>query len=942
MINKDNLKEVLEILGFKNEGEKYKKTYQNSDKIFIEIDFKLENITYAPLDSSFKEGEYPSEAKKSKGFIIHRHTTTNFSSNENFVCLVAIDKLLSKGYKPEHIILEPMFKVGHKNQVYGDILILKQTYEPLILIENKTAGSEFTKEWNNTQKDGGQLFSYYAVNRADFLCLLSFDYDQSSKDYKEKISYKSYIITMLDNEEHLDRINANLKDEDKKIRFDSPENTNAKAYFRVWTDSYQQSKTEKGLLEEDILSYKIGKEKYNTKDLKAVSYNEISSIYHEFATILRNHAIGNYENTFYILVDLFLCKITDERYNAKDLQFYYKGTMYDNPFSYIDRLLNLYEKGIQDLFKKNIVNVKKEEIDELFSTAKRYKGKFKADLDKLFDKQRYFQIKKFNFIDIENEEEFFLNFQILTKIASLIQDFYISKSDNNQFLGDLFEGFLNRSVHQTEGRFFTPTPITNFIIHSLPDLDKDAKVLDFACGAGHFLTELMPHSPNSKLYGIEKNKDLSKVAQIACKIHDYNRKSSIIFQDSLDFVKESYKDDFKDSSFDLILSNPPYSVKGFLSTLQEAVLKKYELEKEIDIKSYDKNNAIECFFIERAKQLLKPNGLIALILPVSILQKSGVYEKTREILFKYFKILCLIELNSRTFSSTGTQTIIIFAKRVEKYGLDLLNKLKENNFDDNLLQDDFKDEGFLQKYCSFMDYNYDDFKAFLQGQKEEILDNEVFLAYKADFESQKPKFFKKPKANENKAERKQRFLSGIKELESEKMLYFSFIQDEEVLILKSPQDKDKANKSNKINIVKFLGYDWSKRKGDEGIKYQTTKQDDESLKEAKDDNDEEKKEKEALRNINSVKYIDTPLYNPQNKDDETKLSTAIKAFIAQDENKQSIIASLQSKDEDFYKLFSAPLKSLINFKLVDFNKAISLNIQSGGGRQIPLSILNMS
>ena len=198
MITKDNLKEVLEILNFKPKGQIYTKSYTNNAK--IEVDFVAQKISYEPINDKFKgEGKYPSKDNPSTGFIIHRNTTTNFSSNENFVCLLCVDALLSKGYEAKHIILEPTFEVGHNQQVYGDILVLNQNYENLILIENKTAGSEFSKEWNKTEKNGGQLFSYYAVNKTPFLCLLAYDFDENLK----KIFYKSHIITMQDNEKHL-------------------------------------------------------------------------------------------------------------------------------------------------------------------------------------------------------------------------------------------------------------------------------------------------------------------------------------------------------------------------------------------------------------------------------------------------------------------------------------------------------------------------------------------------------------------------------------------------------------------------------------------------------------------------------------------------------------------------------------------------------------------
>lgn len=981
MITKENFKDLLQILGFKPASQSQPhilvKNFKNTNtqqETSLKVDFKNEKIDYFPLDENFKEGEYPSKEKPSTGFIIHHKRTCNFSDNENFVCLLCVDALLSKGYESRHIIIEPAMKVGHGETKYGDILVLNKGFENLILIENKTYGNEFDKEWNKTEKNGGQLFSYYAVNKVPFLCLLAFDFDESLK----KIFYKSHIITMSDNQEHLQALNQDLKENEQKRGFDSLENRNARDYFEVWSGSYSQSYTTKGLLEEDIQAYSVGKEKYTTKDLEVVSYNEISSIYHAFATILRNNAIGNYENTFYILVDLFLCKIVDEKHNADDLQFVYKGVMHDNAFDYIDRLLNLYEIGIDELFKKKVVNVKKSEIDALFDKHKKRKNGFKADLDKLFDKQKYFNIKKFNFIEVENEEEFLLNFKVLTKITNLIQDLYISKSDNNQFLGDLFEGFLNKSIHQTEGRFFTPTPITNFIIHSLPPLKEDLKVLDFACGAGHFLTEFITHYKNAKLHGIEKNKDLSKVAKTACLLHNA-KQANIIFQDSLDDVKEIFKKDFENESFDLILSNPPYSVKGFLNTLDETIIKKFDLSKEIDTKSYEKNNAIECFFIERAKQLLKENALLTIVLPVSILQKGGIYENTRELLFSHFQILSIVEMNSRTFGSTGTQTILLFAKRVSKpYAKEIINLLKEANFNDEVLSKEYdneEDKAFLKRYAEFMTYNYEDFKAFMSGANlsDELKDNDIFKEYFNDFHSNKAKNFKKEKLKEfeikklfeksslyakdldtknyNKLLKKfktskefkelekelyfEKFLEQIKEFECEKMFSFALIKDEKVLVLKAPNDKKKDGKSNKQEIINFLGYDWSKRKGDEGIKYISQAPQDEDLKESDEDSQEEKKEKEALRNVNSIKFIKTPLYNPNDKNDKTKLCFVLKSFMQNIDNIENlnqirnILESLQPKTENSYTLFIKDLKYSLDFSRAEFNKAITLNLSKG-------------
>ena len=60
-------------------------------------------------------------------------------------------------------------------------------------------------------------------------------------------------------------------------------------------------------------------------------------------------------------------------------------------------------------------------------------------------------------------------------------------------------------------------------------------------------------------------------------------------------------------SFDLLVANPPYSVRGFLETLPEEERTAYSLTETID--DLETSNSIETFFIERAKQLLQAGGV---------------------------------------------------------------------------------------------------------------------------------------------------------------------------------------------------------------------------------------------------------------------------------------------------------------------------------------------
>ena len=195
MITVQNLKEVLLKLGFEEASNGVLKKQYSHDASIV-VDFNRKKIVYAPVDSSFAEGEYPTKTKPATGFVIHRETTLDFLHPENFVCLVCVHLLLEKGYEPKHMVFEPAFKVGHNNKPsYGDILVYNEQYNPLVLIENKTYGAEFSKEWNNMQKNGGQLFSYLGplVNElglCENLVLFAVDFDNND------IVLKNHIITL--------------------------------------------------------------------------------------------------------------------------------------------------------------------------------------------------------------------------------------------------------------------------------------------------------------------------------------------------------------------------------------------------------------------------------------------------------------------------------------------------------------------------------------------------------------------------------------------------------------------------------------------------------------------------------------------------------------------------------------------------------------------------
>ena len=96
MITQDNIKKLLSVLGFSTEDSKiYSKTYEQAG-IALSVNIPNEHFHYTEA-----------------GITVGRETTSNFSEPENFVVFECIDRLLTIGYKPEHIELELAWKLGH-------------------------------------------------------------------------------------------------------------------------------------------------------------------------------------------------------------------------------------------------------------------------------------------------------------------------------------------------------------------------------------------------------------------------------------------------------------------------------------------------------------------------------------------------------------------------------------------------------------------------------------------------------------------------------------------------------------------------------------------------------------------------------------------------------------------------------------------------------------
>ncbi|EAI7984158.1 restriction endonuclease [Campylobacter coli] len=876
MITKDNLKQVLENLGFKNKNENYVKTINNYTLL---IDYKNQSINY------------PKEIK------IHDKTTSNFSHPENFVVFECVHRLLEKGYKAEHLELEPKWNLGRdKKGGKADILVKDNENNPYLIIECKTTdskNSEFIKEWNRMQEDGGQLFSYFQQEKGvKYLCLYT-------SDFSDKLEYKNYIIQAYDNEEYL---------KEKELQNSYKKSNNNIELFKTWKESYELQYFKQGIFEANVNAYKILEITPTFDNLKELKEE---GKYHEFAKILRKHNISGKENAFDKLVNIFLCKIYDETFNKNNLKFGYFGVMADTYANMQDRLMWLYKEAMKEFLGEKITFVSNEDIEKDFKQLKI--KTLKEVMQNYIKELKFYSNNDFAFLEVHNKELFLKNALVLKEIVELFANYKLTQNSTNQFLGNLFELFLQKGMKQDEGQFFTPIQICEFIMYSLPlqeMLSKSSKalrVIDYACGAGHFLNtyanelkryltedELKEHYKN--IYGIEKEYRLSKVSKVSSAMYGQNE-INILYADALasfelantnNLEGEKAKPQIESNSFDLLIANPPYSVKGFLETLSDKSKNTYKLfNDDINIET---NNSIECFFCERANQILNDNAKAAIILPSSILNKDSIYKNTREILFQNFDFIAIVELGNQTFGATGTNTIILFLRKKETFKQEnhLISQdyslIKERIEAENLKDNESFYQNYLSAYCDFRKFDKELYSNFLNGNLDfNLAELEAFKDYRNAFRQtsdykklKESKIYKESKDKQDLEDKA--FLAYAQAIEKDKLLYFSLSLNQEVLIIKSPSDIKEQKK--------FLGYEWSNRKGDEGLK---------ELHEP---------------------YL-SPLFERGNPQNETKLNTLIcKAFLKTLSDIPKDLQGYASK---------ARLIDMMDFEKVEFNKAISLN-----------------
>ncbi len=329
-------------------------------------------------------------------------------------------------------------------------------------------------------------------------------------------------------------------------------------------------------------------------------------------------------------------------------------------------------------------------FDELSKVlfAKMYEEKYNKDFNRFTLETFNATLKNLNvnivqkqFEEIQNIKEFKGLFPEKTKIElqdRTIKDIvtifekYDLTLTNYDVKGEAFEYFLGDTFTGGLGQYFTPRNVVEFIVEAIsPKIGE--KIIDPFCGTGGFLIyafdvvsekiKVQDFSEEEKqkwrfqlssesLYGTDWAARTSQSCKMNMIVHGDGNTGIHQHNGFLNIEGE-----IEEGKFDICLTNPPFGA----SETDEKILNLF------DLGTGRTSQKREILAIERCIKLVKPNGIVAFILPDGLLNNDQT-KYVREYISKETHILGVIGLNKETFegyNATVKTSILILKKKVK-------------------------------------------------------------------------------------------------------------------------------------------------------------------------------------------------------------------------------------------------------------------------------------
>ena len=229
--------------------------------------------------------------------------------------------------------------------------------------------------------------------------------------------------------------------------------------------------------------------------------------------------------------------------------------------------------------------------------------------------------------------------------------------------GDAYEYLMTMyasGAGKSGGEFFTPADVSELLTR-LGTVGKTEinKVYDPACGSGSLLLKtekiLGKDAVRNGFYGQEINITTYNLCRINMFLHDIGfDKFNIACEDTLTAPQH-----WDDEPFELIVSNPPYSIK-WAGSDNPLLINDPRFSPAGVLAPKSK---ADLAFIMHSLSWLASNGTAAIVCFPGIMYRGGAEKKIRKYLIDNNYIDCIIQLPSNLFFGTSIATCIMVLKK---------------------------------------------------------------------------------------------------------------------------------------------------------------------------------------------------------------------------------------------------------------------------------------
>jgi len=252
-------------------------------------------------------------------------------------------------------------------------------------------------------------------------------------------------------------------------------------------------------------------------------------------------------------------------------------------------------------------------------------------------------------------------FKLLNSVADMKLGDY--RDNTIDAFGDAYEflmGMYASNAGKSGGEFFTPQEVSELLTHiALVGKTEVNKVYDPACGSGSLLLKASKILGKDKIrqgfFGQEINISTYNLCRINMFLHDIDfDKFDIALGDTLTDPQH-----WDDEPFEVIVSNPPYSIKWEGDTNPVLI---NDLRFSPAGVLAPKSKA-DLAFIMHSLSWLSSNGTAAIVCFPGIMYRGGAEKKIRQYLIDNNYIDCVIQLPDNLFYGTSIATCIMVLKK---------------------------------------------------------------------------------------------------------------------------------------------------------------------------------------------------------------------------------------------------------------------------------------